>query len=100
MADKIKEKNCELCNEKATNICFDCFFYLCDSCFNFLHEKKANSGHKKENIDYSIPIDIKCQTHPKVPMNLFCAEEKGKIIIYYLLYIIIYSFFMSLLFGG
>ena len=97
MEDKIKEKNCELCNEKATNICFDCFFYLCDSCFNFLHEKKGNSGHKKEDIDYSIPIDIKCQTHPKVPMNLFCAEEKSKIIIYY---IFIYSIFMSLLFSG
>ena len=82
--DKEKEKSCELCKGKATNICFDCFFYLCDSCFTFLHEKEANSDHKKEDIDPDVSIEIKCPEHPKIPKNLFCVEEKSKIIIYYI----------------
>jgi len=77
--EKINVKNCELCQEIATNICFDCSFYLCDSCFQFLHEKKANKDHEKEEIDDFIPIDIKCPEHPKIPMNLFCIKEKSKI---------------------
>ena len=76
--NKAKEKICELCKELATNICFDCNFYLCDSCFKFLHNKKANSGHKKEAINPFISMDIKCPEHPKVPINLFCLEEKSK----------------------
>ena len=73
-----EEKKCELCKESATNICFNCSFYLCDSCFKFLHLKKENSGHKKENIDPFISLDIKCPEHSKVPMNLFCIDEKSK----------------------
>jgi len=76
MDDKIQEKLCELCKEKATNVCYDCSFYLCDSCFKFLHNKKANMGHKKEEIDPFVSIDIKCKKHPKNEMNLFCANEK------------------------
>ena len=59
--EKIEEKKCELCKDKATNVCFECSFYLCDSCFKFLHEKKANLEHKKDDIN----------------MNLFCIEEKS-----------------------
>ena len=40
MEDKIEERICEICKEKATNIRFDCSFYLCDSCFRFIHETK------------------------------------------------------------
>ena len=80
MEDKIEEKLCELCKEKATNICYDCSFYLCDSCFIFLHDKKANIGNKKEEIDSFVSIDIKCQKHPKNEMNLFCVKEKCNLI--------------------
>ena len=80
MEDK-KEKHCELCEEKATCVCFDCLSFLCDSCFNFLHEKKSKIGHKRVDIDPFISLDIKCTKHPKIPMSLFCVEEKSKIII-------------------
>ena len=78
--DDNREKKCELCEEKATSICFDCSFYLCDSCFTFIHEKKAKVGHKKEDINPYISLDIKCPLHPKIPMSLFCVEEKSKYI--------------------
>ena len=39
--------------------------------------KKENSNHKKENIDYILPIDTRCPEHPKIPLNLFCLDEKG-----------------------
>ena len=87
MEDKIAEKNCELCEEKASNICFDCSLYLCDSCFTFLHKKKAKIGHKKEEIDPFIFLDIRCPLHPKIPMSLFCAEEKSKYIYIFNIYI-------------
>ena len=79
MEEKKEEKLCELCKEKATNICYECSFYLCDDCFKFLHEKKANLEHKKEDIDSFVSIKIKCPEHPKIPLNLFCVEEKGNI---------------------
>ena len=79
MMDKINEKICELCKDPATNICYDCSFYLCDSCFYFVHSKDENMSHKKENINQIIPIDLKCQKHPKVPLTLFSVEEKSKI---------------------
>ena len=78
--DDNREKKCELCEEKATSICFDCSFYLCDSCFTFIHEKKHKVGHKKEDINPFISLDIKCPLHPKIPMSLFCLEEKSKYI--------------------
>ena len=79
MMDKINEKICELCKDPATNICYDCYFYLCDSCFDFLHNKEENMSHKNESINQIIPIDLKCQKHPKVPLTLFSVEEKSKI---------------------
>lgn len=77
-----EEKLCELCKEEATCICYNCTFYLCDACFRFLHEKKANSEHKKEDIDPFVSIDIKCSEHPKIQMSLFCLEEKSNKYIY------------------
>ena len=76
------EKKCELCEEKATNICFDCSFYLCDSCFTFIHEKGSKAGHKKEDIKYYFSVELKFSIHPKIPLSLFCVEEKSKIKIY------------------
>ena len=71
-------KKCEICNNDATSICFQCFCYFCDSCFKFIHDKDYNLGHKKEKIDYFVPIDIKCRNHPKNIINMFCLDEKGK----------------------
>ena len=42
-----------------------------------IHSIKENSNHKKEKIDYYVPIDTRCPDHPKVELNLFCLEEKG-----------------------
>ena len=94
--NKIHKKICELCKETATSICFDCSFYLCDSCFKYLHEKKSNSEHKKEAIDPFISMEIKCPVHPNVPMNLFCLNEKSNK--YYLIFILIYSSFLFIMF--
>ena len=77
-----KVKLCELCHSEAKCLCFECFMYFCDSCFKFIHEKSTNKEHKKENIDYFVPIDFKCTEHPKNLLNLFCLDEKGKIINY------------------
>ena len=44
--------------------------------------KKENINHKKEVIDPFIPFDTKCPEHPKVPINLFCEDDQGKIIIF------------------
>ena len=66
-----EEKLCELCKEPVTNICFDCQFYLCESCFEFLHNKKANTLHKKEDINPIIPLYTKCKEHPKIPISHF-----------------------------
>ena len=70
-------KLCEVCQIPATNLCFECFLYLCDSCYKIIHNKLQNNKHQKEKIDYFVPIDTKCQEHPKNPINLFCIDEKG-----------------------
>ena len=76
-------KQCEICKVEATNLCLKCLSYFCDSCFKYIHDKQANNQHKKEKIDYFVPIDTKCPEHPNIPLTLFCADEKGKIIIYF-----------------
>ena len=75
-----KIKLCELCHIQATCLCFECYMYFCDSCYKFIHDKSTNKDHKKENIDLFTPIDIKCMEHSKNILNLFCIDEKGKII--------------------
>ena len=70
-------KHCEICNSEAKSVCFKCFSYFCESCFKFVHEKSYNSDHKKEEIDYLVPIDLKCPEHPKNIINLYCVEERG-----------------------
>ena len=75
-----EEKKCELCKDLATNVCFDCSIYLCDSCSKFLHEKSTNLKHEREIINPYISMNIKCQKHPKIPVSLFCLDEKSKIL--------------------
>ena len=72
---------CEICNTDATCLCFMCKNYFCERCYKLIHDIKNDPKHKKEKIDPYVPIDIKCPQHPDVPMNLFCVDEKGNIII-------------------
>ena len=76
-------KICEICGITATCLCFKCIMYFCDSCFILIHNKEINKTHKKETIDYFVPFDLKCPDHPKNPVNLFCDDEKGKILLIY-----------------
>ena len=80
MEKKVKLiKECEICESNANCLCFICNEYFCDSCFKMIHDKKkSKSNHKKEKIDIYIPIELKCQEHPDVHLNLFCIDEKGK----------------------
>ena len=71
------QKLCEVCEEEATCICYQCTSYFCDSCYKIAHNKKREEKHKKDKIDYFVPIDTKCTEHPKVINNLFCLDDKG-----------------------
>ena len=71
-------KQCETCKVKeATTLCLDCHSYFCEACFKYVHDIKENSTHRKEKIDLFIPIDTTCPDHERVPINLFCIDEKG-----------------------
>ena len=70
-------KQCEMCRIPATNLCFECFMYFCDSCYKIVHNMKISKQHKKEAIDYYVPMDIKCELHPNDRINLFCVDENG-----------------------
>ena len=70
-------KKCEFCRGDASSLCFKCMNYYCDSCFKIAHSKEETQSHKKEKIDYYVPIDLKCPEHNLIPMNLFCVNEKG-----------------------
>ena len=70
-------KHCEICNSEAKSECFNCFSYFCESCYKFVHEKSFNSNHKKEEIDYLVPIDLKCPEHPKNIINYFVLKKKA-----------------------
>ena len=83
-------KYCDMCGENATSLCFKCAMYFCDSCYKLVHNMKKNSNHKKEKIDYFIPIDMKCPIHPKDRINLFCVDENGKKI-FYIIFIFYYK---------
>ena len=71
-------KECDYCKTSATCLCFICVNYFRDNCYKLIHDLEKNKTHKKDNIDLYVPIDIKCQFHPQIPLNLFCIEEKGK----------------------
>ena len=76
MEVKFDFKKCDICKTKATCLCHKCMCYFCDSCFKFVHSKDANTNHAKENIDYFVPIDLKCPEHNLNAMDLFCVDEK------------------------
>ena len=81
MKNKSKDmKECDFCGSKATCLCFQCSIYFCDKCHKFIHNMEKNDNHKKETIDVFVPIDLKCPNHPKIPLNLFCLDEMGKIL--------------------
>ena len=72
-------KTCDMCKvDEATSICLQCFSYYCDGCYNQVHGKNKNKEHKKESIDYNVLIDTRCPYHDKIPINLFCLDEKSK----------------------
>ena len=75
-------KKCDFCDSYAKCLCYDCLNYFCGSCFKLIHDKEKCSKHKKDKIDPYIPINLKCSIHSKIPLNLFCIEEKGKYFYY------------------
>ena len=76
-------KQCEICKDiDASSLCPQCFSYYCDKCFKFVHEGKSNKAHKKEEIDYNVPINTRCPDHSGNNMNLFCLDEKSNIYYY------------------
>ena len=78
---EIKQKNfkqCDMCRcVEATSLCPQCFCYYCDECYKPVHNRINNKDHKKESIDYNVPIDTRCPDHPGNNINLFCLDEKG-----------------------
>ena len=73
-------KQCDMCKVvEATSLCPQCFCYYCDECYKLVHGRKENKDHKKEAIDYNVPIDTRCPAHDKDAVTLFCIDEKGKI---------------------
>ena len=76
-------KQCDICKDaEATSFCPQCFSYYCEPCFKPVHERQKNKEHKKEKIDYFVPIDTRCPEHDGNNINLFCIDEKGNNIIY------------------
>ena len=71
-------KICDICAKEATSLCFECIMYFCDPCYKLIHEKQKSNNHMKEQLDYYVPMDIKCPQHPKCLQNLFCIDDKGK----------------------
>ena len=70
-------KQCDMCKDtEATSLCPQCFSYYCDGCYKQVHERKKNKDHKKEPIDFNVPIDTWCPQHEKNAINLFCIDEK------------------------
>ena len=82
MEEKQKIKECEVCLMEATCLCYKCLEYYCDSCYNIAHKSEERKNHKKEKIDYFVPMDMKCPEHIQNPVNLFCIDEKGNKIIF------------------
>ena len=85
--EKKNQKLCEICGNDANCLCFKCISYFCEECYKYVHDKKINAQHRKEKIDYFVPYDTKCHQHPKIPITLFCIDDKGKQLLY--LFIII-----------
>ena len=80
---EVKQKNykqCDMCKDiEATSLCLQCFSYYCDECYKPVHNRQRNKEHKKEAIDYNVPIDTHRPKHSGNNMNLFCIDEKSNI---------------------
>ena len=87
-SNKKNFKLCDICKIEAKNLCLKCYRYYCEECFNYVHNKKENISHKKEKIDYFVPMDLQCPEHNGNRMNLFCIDEKGNFIILYFYFLI------------
>ena len=73
-------KQCDICQDtEAESLCPQCFSYYCDDCYKTVHNKKRNKEHKKEAIDFNVPIDTRCPDHAGNNINLFCIDEKGNL---------------------
>ena len=84
----IKLKKCEVCKIDATCLCFKCMSYFCEKCYTLSHSNEEFKSHKKDKIDYNVPIDLKCQEYKLYPLELFCTTDKGNIYNYlYLLFL-------------
>ena len=70
------KKNCEICGIDAKELCLDCMNYFCEECYKYVHNKQLNQLHKKDKIDYFVPMDTKCPEHPKDRISLFCIDEQ------------------------
>ena len=73
-------KKCDICGDGANSLCFKCMFYFCESCFQTAHKREETKSHIKEKSDYFCPIDIRCPIHKLYPNELFCIDEKGKLL--------------------
>ena len=70
-------KLCDICKSQATFLCLECICnYYCDSCYKMIHDIKINGNHKKEKIDFFIPLDTRCPEHPNVALNLFLFSSR------------------------
>ena len=76
--NQVNYKQCDMCKAKeASSLCPQCFSYYCDGCFKQVHEASKNKEHKKEKIDYFMPIDTRFPEHEGDNITLFCLDEKG-----------------------
>ena len=82
MENKLAIKKCDYCKGDASSLCFKCMYYFCDSCFKLAHSKEETKFHKKEKVDYYVPMDLRCPDHFSTPMILFCVDEKGNYIFF------------------
>ena len=83
MEEKPKQiKSCDFCGVNASSICFKCNNYFCDNCFKIIHDLKKSEVHKKEELDFFIPIELKCHKHFPNLNNLFCLNEKKFAVLY------------------
>ena len=78
MEEKQKNfKQCDLCKSDAIYLCKECLYnYYCESCYKFIHDKKENANHKKEKIDYFLPIDKDVQNIRKFLLIYFVLMKK------------------------
>ena len=72
----MSKKECDFCSKEANSLCFECILYFCDEHFKMSHSSEKNKNHKQELIDLYLPLNLKCQNHPKIPFNYFCIEKK------------------------